>query len=215
MPLRKLLSITLDNNSRMTAPSSLLSTWDICAVNDLGTVQKALDNFSYPVGLLLFTPDKAIDFEALEVMLDTHTATQWVGVFPVDEVKQSAYRNLVKVNRFRNDRLDRLNTLPLTVSALRARKDGLELLANHFLKVFSSDKNPCLTGFSVRTLRALTAHDWPSNVRELINRIRRAMVLANRRVFLLHRKEVQSETYSHTLKNVQENRFLMFNSLEV
>jgi DNA-binding NtrC family response regulator len=78
--------------------------------------------------------------------------------------------------------LYRLNVLPLTVPALRERKEDLELLANHFFKVFSKDKNPRLTGFSRRAMLAIKAHDWPGNVRELINRIRRAMVMSEGRV---------------------------------
>lgn len=88
----------------------------------------------------------------------------------------------VKAGRFREDLLYRLNVLPLTVPALRERKEDLELLVNHFFKVFSTDKNPRLTGFSRRAILAIKAHDWPGNVRELINRIRRAMVMSEGRV---------------------------------
>lgn len=68
--------------------------------------------------------------------------------------------------------------LPLTVPALRERKDDLELLAQHFFKKFSQDKNSRLTGFSNRAMQAIKACDWPGNVRQLINHIRRAMVMA-------------------------------------
>ena len=88
----------------------------------------------------------------------------------------------VKSGIFREDLLYRLNVLPLTVPALRERKSDLELLARHFFKVFTHDKNPRLTGFSNRALIAIKAHDWPGNVRELINRIRRAMVMSEGRL---------------------------------
>lgn len=88
----------------------------------------------------------------------------------------------VKFGRFREDLLYRLNVLPLTVPALRERKDDLELLANHFFKVFAHDRSPRLTGFSNRAMAAIKAHDWPGNVRELINRIRRAMVMSEGRL---------------------------------
>ena len=84
----------------------------------------------------------------------------------------------VKSGIFREDLLYRLNVLPLTVPALRERKEDLELLAQHFFKVFSHDKNPRVTGFSNRAMQAIKAHDWPGNVRQLINHIRRAMVMA-------------------------------------
>lgn len=89
---------------------------------------------------------------------------------------------LVKAGQFREDLLYRLNVLPLTVPALRERKDDLALLTSHFFKVFAQDKKPRLTGFSNRAMLAIMAHDWPGNVRELINRIRRAMVMSEGRL---------------------------------
>ena len=88
----------------------------------------------------------------------------------------------VKLGRFREDLLYRLNVLPLTVPALRERKEDLELLVRHFFKVFAHDKSPRLTGFSNRAMIAIQAHDWPGNVRELINRVRRAMVMSEGRL---------------------------------
>lgn len=88
----------------------------------------------------------------------------------------------VAAGRFRDDLLYRLNVLPLTVPALRERKEDLEMLVKHFFRVFARDKSPRLTGFSSRAMLAITAHDWPGNVRELINRIRRAMVMSEGRL---------------------------------
>ncbi len=88
----------------------------------------------------------------------------------------------VSQGRFREDLLYRLNVLPLTVPALRDRKEDLELLARHFFNSFSHDKGPRVTGLGKRALLAIQAHDWPGNVRELINRVRRAMVMAEGRL---------------------------------
>ena len=88
----------------------------------------------------------------------------------------------VKSGIFRADLLYRLNVLPLTVPALRDRKEDLELLAGYFFKAFAKDKNPRLTGFSNRAMLAIKTHDWPGNVRELINRVRRAMVMSEGRL---------------------------------
>ncbi len=91
-------------------------------------------------------------------------------------------QSAAKAGQFREDLLYRLNVLPLTVPALRDRKDDLEILAKHFFDTFSQDKNPRLTGFSNRALQAIQAYDWPGNVRELINRVRRAMVMSEGRL---------------------------------
>ena len=83
---------------------------------------------------------------------------------------------------FREDLYYRLNVLALDVPPLRERKDDLVLLANHFFLLFSSERAPCVKGFSSKAFQAITQHNWPGNVRELINRIRRAMVMAEGRL---------------------------------
>lgn len=88
----------------------------------------------------------------------------------------------VSQGRFREDLLYRLNVLPLTVPALRDRKEDLELLVKHFFNRFAHDKSPRLAGFGKRAMLAIQTHDWPGNVRELINRIRRAMVMTEGRL---------------------------------
>ena len=88
----------------------------------------------------------------------------------------------VSLGRFREDLLYRLNVLPLTVPALRDRKDDLQPLVQHFFNSFSRDKKARVTGLGKRAMLAITAHDWPGNVRELINRVRRAMVMAEGRL---------------------------------
>jgi DNA-binding NtrC family response regulator len=88
----------------------------------------------------------------------------------------------VRAGRFREDLLYRLNVLPLAVPALRERKEDLGMLAQHFFKLFGTDKNPRLCGIGNRAMLAMHQHHWPGNVRELINRIRRAMVMSEGRL---------------------------------
>ena len=88
----------------------------------------------------------------------------------------------VRAGRFREDLLYRINVLPLTVPALRERKEDLSLLAKYFFEQFSQERKSRLKGFGPEALQAIEAHDWPGNVRELINRIRRAVVMAEGRL---------------------------------
>ncbi|SHH18785.1 sigma-54 dependent transcriptional regulator [Massilia sp. CF038] len=88
----------------------------------------------------------------------------------------------VALGQFREDLYYRLNVLPLTVPALRERRDDLAILAEQFFRAYAAEKSPRLKGFSSAALRALRAHAWPGNVRELINRVRRALVLAEGRL---------------------------------
>ena len=88
--------------------------------------------------------------------------------------------------QFREDLYYRLNVLPLTVPALRERREDLEILAEEFFHAFAADKPGRLKGFSQAALRAMREHAWPGNVRELINRVRRALVLAEGRLISPH-----------------------------
>ena len=104
---------------------------------------------------------------------------------PVDvRVISASHVNLqqaVARGDFREDLYYRLSVLPVTVPALRERRDDLVELAEHFFHLYSADKSPRLKGFSSKAVEAIAAHDWPGNVRELINRVRRAMVMADGR----------------------------------
>lgn len=87
----------------------------------------------------------------------------------------------VRSGLFREDLLYRLNALPLTVPPLRERKDELLPLARDFLSR-CNDRNECAPkAFSVSAEAAISAYDWPGNIRELKNTVERAHLLASSR----------------------------------
>jgi two-component system response regulator HydG len=85
----------------------------------------------------------------------------------------------VEEKRFREDLFYRLNVINIRVPALRERKDDIQLLAMHFLKLYADKNNKPIEGFSEEAMLALTTYDWPGNVRELENAIERAVVFTN------------------------------------
>ncbi|KQY01030.1 Fis family transcriptional regulator [Massilia sp. Root133] len=85
---------------------------------------------------------------------------------------------------FREDLYYRLAVLPVTVPALRERREDVVTLAEHFFRLYADERSPRLTGFSSRAVAALLDHAWPGNVRELINRVRRALVMADGRLVM-------------------------------
>jgi two-component system, NtrC family, response regulator HydG len=87
----------------------------------------------------------------------------------------------VEDRRFREDLFYRLNVINIRVPALRERKDDIQLLAMHFLKLYADKNNKPIEGFSEEAMLALTTYDWPGNVRELENAIERAVVFTNGR----------------------------------
>nr|WP_086995144.1 sigma-54 dependent transcriptional regulator [Rhizobium sullae] len=85
----------------------------------------------------------------------------------------------VKNGRFREDLYYRLNVFPITIPALRKRKEDIPHLVRVFTDRFSSEqKNGHRMTVSAGALALLTAYDWPGNIRQLENAIFRAVVLA-------------------------------------
>lgn len=84
----------------------------------------------------------------------------------------------VAAGRFRIDLYYRLNVFPLLLPPLRERKEDIPLLADHFLKKYSSAVGKPAMTLSNQSLAALSQYDWPGNVRELENTIQRNMVFA-------------------------------------
>ena len=82
-----------------------------------------------------------------------------------------------KANRFREDLLFRLNVLTLVIPPLRARKEDIPLLVDHFVARFNERLGTEITGVDPQAMRLLCDYPWPGNVRELEHAMERAMVL--------------------------------------
>lgn len=80
--------------------------------------------------------------------------------------------------RFRSDLFYRLNVFPITLPPLRERPEDIETLALHFMRRMGRKMGKELTAIEPASLRALQAHPWPGNIRDLQNTIERAAVLA-------------------------------------
>jgi len=85
----------------------------------------------------------------------------------------------VEEKRFREDLFYRLNVINVRIPSLRERKEDVQLLAMHFLKLYSDKNNKAIESFTEEAMLALTSYDWPGNVRELENAIERAVVFTN------------------------------------
>ncbi len=77
---------------------------------------------------------------------------------------------------FRRDLYHRLNAITVSMPPLRDRGEDIILMAKAFLKKFS--KGNKFRGLTVEAMDAMINHSWPGNVREIINRIRRAVIIA-------------------------------------
>lgn len=87
--------------------------------------------------------------------------------------------DMVKNKDFRQDLLYRINTVELHLPPLREREKDIELLADHFVEMYSKKyRKPTIT-FSANTIKRLEKYTWPGNVRELQHAIERAIIMSD------------------------------------
>jgi two-component system, NtrC family, response regulator PilR len=86
-------------------------------------------------------------------------------------------REMVANGTFREDLYYRVSVIPIQVPALRERRDDVELLANHFLKKYSTAAQKSILRISQESLDSLKAFEWPGNVRQVENTIERAVAM--------------------------------------
>ena len=79
--------------------------------------------------------------------------------------------------RFREDLYYRIGVVSIDLPPLRSRGDDILLLANLFLRKFSTDYNKKVRGFSQDAEQCIVNYPWPGNVRELENKVQRAVLM--------------------------------------
>jgi DNA-binding NtrC family response regulator len=86
-------------------------------------------------------------------------------------------RAQVAAGRFREDLFYRLNVIAMTAPPLRARREDIPLLIDHFLGIYCHKNNRARLSVARPVSELLGEYLWPGNVRELENVIERAVVL--------------------------------------
>jgi two-component system NtrC family response regulator len=84
----------------------------------------------------------------------------------------------VASEQFRADLFYRLNTITMRIPPLRDRGSDAILLGKFFLGRFSQEYGRPIRGFTDDAMGAIGAHSWPGNIRELENRIKRAVLMS-------------------------------------
>jgi two-component system NtrC family response regulator len=88
-------------------------------------------------------------------------------------------QDAVATGAFREDLYFRLAVVVIKVPPLRERGDDVMLLAREFLRRYGSEQAKGRLGFAPDALQALSRHAWTGNVRELQNRVHRAVIMAD------------------------------------
>ncbi len=84
----------------------------------------------------------------------------------------------IAAGRFREDLLYRLNVVPIEVPPLRARREDIPQLVQHFASQLAAAPGLAARRVAAAALDALKRHHWPGNVRELRNTVERLLILA-------------------------------------
>ncbi len=95
----------------------------------------------------------------------------------------ATHRNLeemVKTGDFREDLYYRLNVVNLWLPPLRERGDDVFIIAKVLLAKYADELGSEVRGFSPQALVAIRKYAWPGNIRQLENRIKKALVLCDR-----------------------------------
>lgn len=86
--------------------------------------------------------------------------------------------NMVREGLFREDLLYRINTIQIEVPPLRDRGNDVLVLADFFLKKYSSKYNKPSLKINQQAQEKLLKYTWPGNIRELQHTIEKAVILS-------------------------------------
>jgi DNA-binding NtrC family response regulator len=90
----------------------------------------------------------------------------------------------VATGEFREDLYFRLNVVSIFLPPLRERRDEIPFLADHFLKKYAAQYNKSVSHISADLLQQFMEYEWPGNVRQLENLIKRMVVLESEAAIL-------------------------------
>lgn len=84
----------------------------------------------------------------------------------------------VTQGEFREDLLYRINTVEITIPALRDRTEDIPVLAKHFVKMYSHKYRKEMRSITEDAMKYLQKYSWPGNIRELQHAVERAVIMS-------------------------------------
>jgi two-component system NtrC family response regulator len=115
-------------------------------------------------------------------------------------------QSLIRTGRFREDLYYRINEASIFVPPVRERAGDAVVLAHTFLRRFAAQHQLPIKGFSHGALQSIEQYRWPGNVREMENRIKRAVIMAERDVVTAEDLELDEVALAEAPFNLREVR---------
>jgi len=105
------------------------------------------------------------------------------GEIPVDvRIICATHKNiqgLIDAGEFREDLYYRISEMVVDIPALRERSGDAIVIAKTLLYRYSEQEKRNIKGFTKEAIHAIEAYSWPGNIRQLENKIKRAVVMAD------------------------------------
>ncbi|GGF70134.1 sigma-54-dependent transcriptional regulator [Wenyingzhuangia marina] len=127
---------------------------------------------------------------------------------------------VVEKGSFREDLYHRLNEFSIEVPRLKDRNDDLILYADFFLNKANKQLNKSVVGFSKEVLTIFQNYEWPGNIRELSNIIKRATLLTTGELIEVNAlpnkffKTTEVKTFSENFSTKENEKELIISALE-
>jgi two-component system NtrC family response regulator len=115
-------------------------------------------------------------------------------------------RQASKEGKFREDLYYRLGVVTISLPPLREREGDILLLARVLLQKYAQENGKKISGFTPQAVKAIETYTWPGNIRELENRIKRAVIMAEGQKVAHGDLEFQSPYERYEGKGLKEAR---------
>jgi transcriptional regulator with GAF, ATPase, and Fis domain len=109
----------------------------------------------------------------------------------------------VKAQTFRQDLYYRLNIVQIHIPPLKERGNDVLVIANYFLQKYAKIYGKEIMGLEEEAQNALLNYHWPGNVRQLENRMRRAIVMCDHARIKAEDLDIKSDT-THTIMSLNQ-----------
>lgn len=106
----------------------------------------------------------------------------------------------IRAGDFREDLYHRLRVLTLDLPPLRERSGDVDILANHFLRIYAARFSIAIAGFADDALDAMRSYEWPGNVRELSHTVESAVLITDGPVIRREHLNIQASHSDNRLR---------------
>ena len=132
-----------------------------------------IGDMSFPLQAKLLQALQDGEFSRLGGKADVHVDVRVITATNCD------LESAVAAGKFREDLYFRLNVVTITIPPLRDRREEIPMLTDHFVKKYSVQYNKPFGGITPELSHLFLEYEWPGNVRQLENMVKRMVVLGS------------------------------------